>query len=65
MERFNLSKLRELEVRKEYPIKISSRFAASKKLSESEDINMAWEIIEENIKTSAEDRATYLRTEAA
>ena len=53
MERFNLRKLSELEVRKEYQIKILNRFAALENLSDGEDINRAWENIEENIKTSA------------
>jgi len=60
MGRFNLRKLSELEARKHHQIKISSRFAASEKLSDSKDINMVWENIKENIKTSAEDRASYL-----
>ena len=53
MERFNLRKLNKLEVRKQYKIKISNRFAALEDLSDSEDINGAWENIKENIKTSA------------
>jgi len=52
-----------MEVRKHYQIKISSRFAASEKLIDSKGINMAWENNKENIKTSAEDRASYLWTE--
>ena len=46
-------KLSKLEVRKQYQIKISNRFAALENLSDSEDINRAWENIKENIKTSA------------
>ena len=60
MERFNFRKLSELEVRKHYQIEVSSIFAAKKNLSDSEDINRAWENIKENIKTSAEDRGSYL-----
>ena len=45
VERFNLRKLNELEVRKRYQIKISSRFAALENLSNGEDINRAWENI--------------------
>jgi len=44
-ERFNIRKLNELEVRKQYHIQISERFAALDKLSDSEDINRAWENI--------------------
>jgi hypothetical protein len=53
-ERFNLRKLNELEVRKQYQITIPNRFAALANLNDSKDINTAWENIEENIKTSAE-----------
>jgi len=52
-ERFNLRKLNEMEVRKQYKIKISNMFAALENLSDSEDINRAWENIKENIKTSS------------
>jgi hypothetical protein len=43
VERFNLKKLSELEVRKQYQIKISNRFAAFENVNVSEDINRAWE----------------------
>jgi hypothetical protein len=49
-----------MEVTKQYQIKISSRFAASEKLIDSKNINMAWENIKVNIKISAENRAIYL-----
>jgi len=45
VERFNLWTLNELEVRKQYQIEISNRFAALENLSDSEDINRAWENI--------------------
>jgi len=51
-ERFNLRKLNELEVRKEYQIEISKKFVALENLNDSEDINGAWENIKENIQTS-------------
>jgi len=54
-ERFNLRKLNELEVSKQYQIEISNKFAALENLSDSEDINRAWENIKENIKTSAKE----------
>jgi len=44
-----------LEVRKQYQVKISKSFAALENLSDSEDVNMAWENIKENIKTSAKE----------
>jgi hypothetical protein len=48
-ERLNLKKLNELEVRNQYQIKISNRFAALENLSDGKDINRAWENIKENI----------------
>jgi len=54
-ERFNLRKLNELEVRKQYSIEITNRFAAFKNLSDGEDINRAWENIKESIRTSAKE----------
>jgi hypothetical protein len=50
VERFNLRKLNELEVRKQCQIKISNRFAALENLSDSENINRACENIKENTK---------------
>jgi RNA binding exosome subunit len=55
VERFNLRKPRELEVRKQYQIKVSDRFAAMENLDNSEHIKRAWEDIKENIKTAAKD----------
>jgi len=54
-ERFNLRKLNELEVRKQYQIEITNRFAASENLSDDEDINRSCEGNKENIKTSVKD----------
>jgi hypothetical protein len=48
-ERFNLRKLNELDVRKQYQIEITNRFAALENLSEGEDINRAWENIKESL----------------
>ncbi len=53
-ERFNLRRLNELEVRKQYQIEITNKFAALKNLSD-DGINRAWEYIKENIKTSAKE----------
>jgi hypothetical protein len=49
---FNLRKLNKLEVRKQYQLDNTSRFAAVKNLSDGGDVNRAWENIKENIKTS-------------
>jgi len=55
VERFNLRMLNALDVRKQYQIKISNRFAAMENLSDGDDIRRAWENIKENIKTSAKE----------
>jgi hypothetical protein len=52
VERYKLRNLRELEVRKQFQINISKRFALLGNLNEREDINRAWENIKENLKTS-------------
>ena len=54
-ERFNLRKLNELEVRKQYPITISISLAALENLNDGENINRAWENVQENIKTSVKE----------
>ena len=54
-ERFNLRKLNEMVVTKEYQTEITNRFVALENLSDSKDINRAWECIKENIKTSAKE----------
>jgi len=45
----------DLEVRKQYQIEISNRFAALKNLNNDKDVNRTWENIKENIKTSAKE----------
>jgi hypothetical protein len=55
VDRFNLRKPNELEVRKEYQIEIRNRFAALENVSDSKDINRAWVNIQENIKTSIKE----------
>ena len=54
-ERFNLRKPNELQVRKQYQIEISNKFAGFENLSDSNGINRAWENIKENFRTSAEE----------
>jgi len=41
-EGFNLRKLNELEVRKQYQIEITNRFAALENLRDGEGINRSW-----------------------
>ena len=54
-EKFNLRKLNELEVRKQYQIEITSRFAALENLNDDKDLSRASENIKGNIKTSAKE----------
>ena len=46
-ERFNLRKLKELEVKKQYQFEITNRFAAFENISDDGDINRAWVNIKE------------------
>jgi hypothetical protein len=61
LERFDLKKIDDAEVKKKYQVKISIRFAALESLDESFDVNNSWESIRENIKTSAKDNLGYHR----
>jgi len=54
-QRFNLRKLNELEVRKQYQIEITNRFAPLENLNDDEDVNRTWENINENIQTSVKE----------
>ena len=54
-ERFNLGKLKELEVKEKYQIEITNRFAALENLKVDKDVNRVWENIKENIKTAAKE----------
>ena len=54
-QRFILSKLNDLEVRKQYQIDITNRFAALENMNEEEDVIRTWENIKENVKTSAKE----------
>ena len=51
--RFNLRKLNESEVREQYQIEITNRFAALENSDDDEGVNRTWENIKENIQTSA------------
>ena len=44
-QRFNLRKLNEPEIREQYQIEITNRFAALENSDDDEDINRNWEII--------------------
>jgi len=54
-QRFNLRKLNEPEVREQYQIEITNRFAALENSGDDEDVNRTWENIKENIQTSAKE----------
>ena len=64
VEGFNLWKLYELEVRKQYQIRISNRFAALENLRENKGINRAREN-KQNIETTARESFTSVWIEAA
>jgi hypothetical protein len=52
-ERFDLRKLNELKVRKQYQIEITKMLTALENLRIDEEIHRAWENIKENNKISA------------
>ena len=54
-QRFNLWKLNKPEIREQYQIEITNRFAALENVSDEEDVNRTWENIKENIQTSAKE----------
>ena len=51
VERFNLKKLSEMGVRKQFQIELSNRLAALENLNNSEDIHRAWENIKDKSKS--------------
>jgi len=54
-QRFNLRKLNEPQVKEQYQIEITKRFAALENSDDDEDVNRTWEIIKENMQTSAKE----------
>jgi hypothetical protein len=54
-ERFNLRKLNELDVKKEFQFEITNRFVASENFSDDENINRVLENIKQDIKPSAKE----------
>jgi len=55
-QRFNLRKLNEREIREQYQIEITNRFAALENLKDYGDVSRTWENIKENIQTSVKER---------
>ena len=49
-----MRKLKDLEVKKEYQIEITNRFATLGYISDDGDINKAWKNIKENIQNQEE-----------
>ena len=54
-QRFNLRKLNELEVGKEYQIEFTNKFVALENLNDNEDVNRTWDNIEGFIQSSTEE----------
>jgi hypothetical protein len=50
MDRFNLKKLNDVEVKEQFRVEVSNRFAALEDLDTEVEINSARETIRENIK---------------
>ena len=61
---FNLRKLNEPEVREQYQIEITNRFAALENLSDDEDVYRTWRNIKENIRNLSERESGSARIEA-
>jgi hypothetical protein len=59
MERFNVKKLKEEDVKEQYQVTIRNKFAAVENLEDSGNINWAWNNIRENIKISAQESVGY------
>jgi len=66
MERINLKKLNDVEVKEQYQVKISNRFAAVENLDDDDsdsddvDISRTWESIRENKKALATENLKLL-----
>jgi len=48
-----------VEVKDQYQVKISNRYAALEKLDDNVDINRVWESIRKNMKASATENLGY------
>jgi hypothetical protein len=59
MERLNIKKLDEGDVKEQYQATIRKKFAALENSEDSGDINRAWDNIKENIKILAEESLGY------
>jgi hypothetical protein len=59
MERFNLKKLTEVEVKEQYRVEVSNRFAALEDLDTEVEINSAWETKKDNVKMEFKESLGY------
>jgi hypothetical protein len=59
MERFNVKKLNEGDVKEQHQVTIRNKSSALGNLEYSGDINRIWDNIRENIKLSAQERLGY------
>jgi hypothetical protein len=55
MDRLNLKKLNEDEVKEQYQVTLKNRFSALQNLEDNGDINRAWDAVRENIQISAKE----------
>ena len=58
-QRFNLMKLNDSEVREEYQIDVTNKFAALKNSDDDEDVNRTWENIKDNIQNVSERESGF------
>jgi hypothetical protein len=59
MDRFNAMQLNEVEVKENYCVEVSNRFAALEDLDAEVEINIVWETIRENSKISVKESLDY------
>jgi hypothetical protein len=59
MESFNLKKLYDVEVKEQFRVEVSNRFATLDDLNAKVEINSAWETVRERITVSAKESLGY------
>jgi hypothetical protein len=59
------TKLNDADVKEQYQVKITNRFAALENFDDNVDMNRAWENIRENIKNFSQREPRSLRVTAA
>jgi hypothetical protein len=59
MERFNVKKLNEGDVKEQYQVTIRNKFATLENLEDGGDINRAWNNVRENIRILAQESIGY------